>query len=64
MSGIEMIETIKASGAENGFLNAGPDIMPNSIMPRWPFKIHPVFRRHPRTLQQIANITILMAGFT
>lgn len=25
LSGIEMIETIKASGAENGFLSAGAD---------------------------------------
>ena len=36
MSGIEMIETIKANGAENGFLSAGPDTMRGSITPRFP----------------------------
>lgn len=63
MSGIEMIETIKASGAENGFFqrwagyyarqhNANMEIQ----------KYMQVFGAIPALLQQMATIAILMSG--
>jgi NHLM bacteriocin system ABC transporter peptidase/ATP-binding protein len=63
MSGIEMIETIKASGAENGFFERWAGYYAKQHNAQVAIsKFTQYFGAIPALLQQIANITILMAG--
>lgn len=63
MSGIQMIETIKASGAENGFFErwAGFQASVNSLSVRSAM-LNQYLGAVPGALQQIANIAVLMLG--
>ncbi|ATW23937.1 NHLP family bacteriocin export ABC transporter peptidase/permease/ATPase subunit [Candidatus Formimonas warabiya] len=63
MSGIEMIETIKASGAENGFFERWAGYYAKQHNAQVAItKFEQYFAAIPLFLQQIANIAILMAG--
>lgn len=63
MSGIEMIETIKASGAENGFFERWAGYYAKQHNAQVAIsKFNQYFGAIPAFLQQIANIVILMAG--
>jgi len=63
VSGIEMIETIKASGAENGFFErwAGYQAKQNNAQVTFT-KTNQYLGAIPSLLQQLANIAILMIG--
>jgi NHLM bacteriocin system ABC transporter peptidase/ATP-binding protein len=63
MSGIQMIETIKASGAENGFFArwAGFQASVNSLSVK-SAKLNQYLGAVPGALQQIANIAVLILG--
>ena len=63
MSGFEMMETIKASGAENGFFQrwAGYFSVQNNAKTQFN-KSNQYFGLLPSLLQQIANIIVLMIG--
>ncbi|KOA20076.1 lactococcin-G-processing and transport ATP-binding protein LagD [Clostridium homopropionicum DSM 5847] len=63
VSGIEMIETIKASGAENGFFErwAGYQAKQNNAQVNFT-KTNQYLGAIPSLLQQLANIAILMIG--
>jgi len=63
MSGIEMIETIKASGAENGFFQRWAGYYAKQHNANVAIeKYMQYFGAIPSILQQIANIAILMSG--
>lgn len=63
MSGIEMIETIKASGAENGFFERWAGYYAKQHNSNAAIeKYMQYFGSIPSLLQQIANIAILMSG--
>ncbi|MGI6711865.1 MAG: NHLP family bacteriocin export ABC transporter peptidase/permease/ATPase subunit [Bacillota bacterium] len=63
MSGIEMIETIKASGAENGFFERWAGYYAKQHNAQVAIsKFTQYFGAIPALLQQMANIAILMAG--
>ncbi len=63
MSGIEMIETIKASGAENGYFErwAGFQASVNSSSVRFAL-LNQYLGAVPGALQQIANLAVLVLG--
>jgi NHLM bacteriocin system ABC transporter peptidase/ATP-binding protein len=63
MNGIEMIETIKASGAENGFFErwAGFQASVNTASVRFT-RLNQYLGAVPGALQQIANIAVLVLG--
>ena len=63
MSGIQMIETIKASGAENGFFErwAGFQASVNSSSVKSAF-LNQYLGAVPGALQQVANIAVLILG--
>jgi NHLM bacteriocin system ABC transporter peptidase/ATP-binding protein len=63
MSGIQMIETLKASGAENGFFErwAGFQASVNSLSVKSAL-LNQYLGAVPGALQQIANIAVLMLG--
>ena len=63
MAGVEMIESIKASGAENGFFErwAGYHAKQNNAMVRFT-KLNQYLGVFPILLQQFANTAILMIG--
>lgn len=63
MSGFEMIETIKASGAESGFFErwAGYFTRQSNALVQFS-KANQFFSAIPSLLQQIANIIVLMIG--
>ncbi|WHH58781.1 NHLP family bacteriocin export ABC transporter peptidase/permease/ATPase subunit [Petroclostridium sp. X23] len=63
MSGIEMIETIKASGAENGFFErwAGYHAKQNNSQVEIA-RFNQFYGMIPSFLQQLANIVVLMMG--
>lgn len=63
MSGIQMIETIKASGAENGFFErwAGFQASVNSLSVKSAL-LNQYLGAVPAVLQQIAGIAVLMLG--
>lgn len=63
MAGIEMIETIKASGAENGFFErwAGYHAKQNNTQVAFA-KLNQYIGMLPMLLQQLANTAILMIG--
>ncbi len=62
-SGIEMIETIKASGAENGFFEkwAGLQAGVNTQRVRY-LKLNQILGIIPELVTQLANATVLMLG--
>lgn len=62
-SGIEMIETIKASGAENGFFEkwAGLQAGVNTQRVRY-LKMNQILGIIPELVTQLANATVLMLG--
>lgn len=63
MSGIEMIETIKAAGAEQGFFERWAGYYARQHNAKVEIeRFTQYFNAIPSLLQQIANITILMAG--
>lgn len=63
MSGFEMIETIKASGAENGFFERWAGYFARQGNAQNSFsKSNMVYGLIPSLLQQIANIAVLMIG--
>lgn len=63
MNGIEMIETIKASGAENGYFErwAGFQASVNSSSVRFAL-LNQYLGMLPAALQQIANLAVLILG--
>jgi NHLM bacteriocin system ABC transporter peptidase/ATP-binding protein len=63
VNGIQMIETIKASGAENGFFErwAGYQAAVNSSMVKTAFLNH-YLGAVPQALQQMANVAVLILG--
>jgi NHLM bacteriocin system ABC transporter peptidase/ATP-binding protein len=63
MSGFEMIETIKASGAENGFFQRWSGYFAKQMNMQTAFqKTSRVITILPSLLQQVANIIVLMMG--
>lgn len=63
MSGFEMIETIKASGAENGFFERWAGYFAKQCNAQVSFtKANQIYEVIPPLLQQMANIGVLMIG--
>ncbi len=63
MSGFEMMETIKASGAENGFFERWAGYFAKKCNAQITFnKSNQLYSVIPPLLQQIANIVVLMIG--